>query len=65
MGFRFDMTFPDGTPMITFEEQEDLTTGSWGLVTTFCDARVSAGTWRDMLRVAQAEWRRYMRTSTF
>ncbi len=46
MAFRFEMTFPDGRPMVVFEAQKNLDTGAWALVTTFCDTRVSAEVWR-------------------
>jgi len=55
--FRFEMPFPDGRPMVVFEEQENLDTGAWQLVTTFCDPRVTAENWRELERQALAEWR--------
>jgi len=57
MPFRFEMTFLDGSLMIVFEEEENLETGAMGLVTTFCDPRVSAETWRETERQALAAWK--------
>jgi hypothetical protein len=56
MAFRFEMTFLDGSLMVVFEEQENPETGAMGLVTTFCDWRVSAETWREAEREALAAW---------
>ena len=54
--FRWEMDRPDGRPIVVFEEQEDPETGTLALVTTFCDASVSAERWQELERRALAEW---------
>jgi hypothetical protein len=43
--------------MVVFEDEENPETGAWGLVTTFCDARVSLVAWREAEREALVAWK--------
>ena len=56
MSFRMEVAYPDGRPMVIFEERENLDLGSWELVTTYCDPSVSGERWRELEVEAMARW---------
>lgn len=61
MNYRYVVSFPDGRRMAVFEEEEDPLTHEVHLVTTFCDASVSAQKHAELENQAVADWLRQIR----
>jgi hypothetical protein len=59
LAFRFEITGPDGRPVVVFEERENLDLGSWELVTTYRDPSLPAERCDEFERQAVAEWIRH------